>query len=354
LDEGKRSVRTSFIEKSVRIEESTKRSIMYIGGIGMMDDKSVSDISGFHIDPKNKRKVMQHGATKLDESAISDPKYSKQAPNQPKVSRPTQSVNFGMLNKIPELKNMLENGKDRKSVNLTLGNQQYNLKLTPVTNKPQDLDQISLNKSTHPGFFKGTQKIDRAESPKFNKFPVTDETELSPLNLEKCDGLSGSFFGDHNIEFYDSTREVPIGQTEKLAPAENNELKVVSFMDAGGFHDKVPSDLTGKDKNIPIELQPIQETSIIQGSPDRIFSKQSQDTNSIIPTRPKELTSPGYHSQQEAEKFHFNKRIGGDLSRKGIIHPFAVKSEALALGHSRVSMYSRKSGQPDCSKSVSR
>lgn len=111
---GRKSIRLSIIEKSVRIEESTKRSIMWLGGHGMADDKSVSDISGFHIDPRQKLRLRQ--GQQLDSSAVSEPNYEKQSLNAPQQRRPTQSVNLAMLNKIPELKSMLDD-KTRKSVN---------------------------------------------------------------------------------------------------------------------------------------------------------------------------------------------------------------------------------------------
>jgi hypothetical protein len=114
IETGRKSIRTSFIEKSVRIEESTKRSVMWLGGHGMTDDKSVSDMSGFHNDPRQKLRLRQ--VQQLDSSAVSDPNYENNSPIALQQRRPTQSVNLAMLNKIPELKSMLDD-KTRKSVN---------------------------------------------------------------------------------------------------------------------------------------------------------------------------------------------------------------------------------------------
>jgi hypothetical protein len=168
-----------------------------------------------------------------------------------------------------------------------MGGQQFNLKLTPVENKknPPRLAESS------PSFFEAFKATgDLTASPVLGSERIPehlDMTELTPMNLDKAEVMSGSFFGDSNIDFYDSSKHIQTGRDPRGSPdptEDPNNLKVVSFMDAG-FQQKVPSDETNKNSNPAIELEQIPETSIMpeKKTPPNLrkISEVSHDVKSV-------------------------------------------------------------------------
>jgi hypothetical protein len=236
------------------------------------------------------------------------------------------------------------------------------LKLTPVEIQ-KDLPPLVESSPAFYGGFKRTGN--RTASPVLGQDLTPDGldmTELLPIDLEKAEVMSSSFFGDCNVEFYDSSREIspgkdPIGSPDHIEDPDN--LKVVSFMDPG-FQHRVLSDETRKESHPAIELEQIPEIPITpekQTPPHpRRISEVSQEAKTLqAKSQPKIFVNSPGHSQQDRGKFNFDDRMSQDLGRKGIIHPFAVKSQALALPLSRVSLYSKsRSLNRECSKSVSR